>query len=60
MNKGLLMGLFVIAVLHAIFSALFAFGNQSYFWYASSLASILVANIVGHHPVVYAELTRKS
>lgn len=60
MRKGLLVGLFVVAIVHGVFSALFAIASQSYFWYASALASLLVANILGHHDVVRAEITRKS
>lgn len=60
MKKGLLVGLFVVAIVHAVFSALFALGMKSYFWYASALASLLVANILGHNDVVRAEITRKS
>jgi uncharacterized membrane protein YphA (DoxX/SURF4 family) len=59
LNKGLLLGLFVVAVIHAAMSLLFALGFKSYFWYASFLASVVVANIIGHQPLVYAELTKK-
>lgn len=59
MNKGLLMGLFVVAIIHAFVSIMFALEYKAYFWYASFLASIVVANIIGHHPVVNAELKRK-
>jgi hypothetical protein len=59
LNKGLLLGLFVVAVIHTALSLLLALGLRSYFWYASFLASVVVANIIGHHPVVYAELTKK-
>lgn len=67
MKKGLLMGLFVVAIVHTVFSALFALESvrlgmkdTAYFWYASALASLLVANILGHHDVVRAELKSKS
>ena len=59
MNKGLLMGLFVVAVIHTALSLLLAVGLRSYFWYASFLATVIVANVIGHHPAVYAELTKK-
>ena len=59
LNKGLLLGLFVVAVIHAALSLLLALGLRSYFWYASFLATVIVANIIGHHPTVYAELTKK-
>ena len=54
------MGLFVVAIVHTVFSALFAMADRSYFWYASALASLLVANILGHHEVVRAEMKSKS
>lgn len=53
------MGLFVVAIIHAFVSIMFALEYKAYFWYASFLASIVVANIIGHHPVVNAELKRK-
>lgn len=54
-----MVGLFYVAIIHAFVSLMFAFGFKSYLWYASFLASVLMANAIGHMPDVYAYLTKK-